>query len=352
MTKIPDILYVYIAGPMRGYPSYNFPAFFAAQAALTDSSPFDGKYVIAFNPAANDISTHRLWNMTPEAAGQWLLDNPQNFSLRDALGDDTAWIAKYADVVCVLPGWEKSRGAQAEVALARALGLEVWEFDPSDESFDILEDARPMSDPNHVPEDQGVKTKYQDGFVTTEHDPERRDYVDWVTTTKTSAFNTATFTLPEGTVTITAPASEPEVRTASSTGGEKGVKLARYDLIPVLPLRLLAEHYGRGAAKYADNQWRRGYEFSKSIAAKVRHFEAWRGGEDFDVCPADGYGCRHTDQDGNPFTGVPSDNGPTCFNHTGSHHLAADLWHSMFLLEGTEHWPEHDDRFTYPKDSR
>lgn len=41
-----------------------------------------------------------------------------------------------------------------------------------------------------------------------------------------------------------------EIRTTSRTGGQKGMKDARFDLIPIGALRQLAEHYGRGAAKY------------------------------------------------------------------------------------------------------
>ena len=47
----------------------------------------------------------------------------QGFSLREALGADTAWICAHADAIALLPGWEKSTGATAENALAVALGL-------------------------------------------------------------------------------------------------------------------------------------------------------------------------------------------------------------------------------------
>src|SRR5207245_703903 len=36
-----------------------------------------------------------------------------------------------------------------------------------------------------------------------------------------------------------------EVRSVSSTGGEKGVKAARHSLIPPYPLALLAEHFAK-----------------------------------------------------------------------------------------------------------
>lgn len=73
-----------------------------------------------------------------------------------------------------------------------------------------------------------------------------------------------------------------EVRTVSETGGAKGVKLERYDLIPVRPLEALAQRYGHGAEKYDERNWERGYEWSKSYAALQRHLNAFWRGEDED----------------------------------------------------------------------
>lgn len=105
-----------------------------------------------------------------------------------------------------------------------------------------------------------------------------------------------------------------EVRVTNEvTGGQKGSKLARYDLIPVYPLHALAEHYGRGALKYEPNNWRKGYNWSLNIAALKRHLAAFESGEDID-------------------------------EETGSPHLAAVAWHVFALLEfGVTH-PELDDR--------
>lgn len=135
----------------------------------------------------------------------------------------------------------------------------------------------------------------------------------------------------------------PEVRTTSSTGGQKGVKDERYDLIPVEPLRELALHYGRGAKKYADHQWRKGYEWSKSYAAIQRHLTAFWGGENYDTCPRTREGCATPDGEPIVFEGVVPEK--TCFNHTGSHHLTAAAWHTFTLLEFTKTHPGHDDRF-------
>lgn len=129
----------------------------------------------------------------------------------------------------------------------------------------------------------------------------------------------------------------PEERTTSSTGGQKGVKLERFDLIPIGPLTELARHFGRGARKYEDHQWRKGYEWSKSYSAIQRHLTAFWAGFDYDVCSNDPDGCKKSlDRTYSP---------GTCDNHTGSHHMVAVAWHSFVLLEFVETHPGHDDRY-------
>jgi hypothetical protein len=60
----------------------------------------------------------------------------------------------------------------------------------------------------------------------------------------------------------------------------------RMDLIPVYPLRKLAEVYTIGAKKYADRNWEKGIEYSRLYGAMLRHLTAWWGGEQND--PEDG----------------------------------------------------------------
>jgi hypothetical protein len=133
-----------------------------------------------------------------------------------------------------------------------------------------------------------------------------------------------------------------EIRTTSSTGGQKGVKEQRFDLIPIGPLTELAQHYGRGAKKYDDHQWRNGYEWSKSYAAAQRHMTAFWDGQDYDVCSNDPENCQHVTSTGEPFkTDIPD----TCYNHTGGHHLVCAVWHGFTLLEFKDVFPQHDDRF-------
>lgn len=131
-----------------------------------------------------------------------------------------------------------------------------------------------------------------------------------------------------------------EIRTKSSTGGEKGVKLERHDLIPIGPLRELAEHFGRGARKYEDHQWRKGYEWSKSYSAIQRHLTAFWGGEDYDLCTNDPDGCKTPPEASNDVYEAG-----TCYNHTGSHHMVAVAWHAFVLLEFKETFTEFDDRY-------
>ena len=104
-----------------------------------------------------------------------------------------------------------------------------------------------------------------------------------------------------------------ETRKTSSSGGEKGSKLAMHSLIPTRALTALAERFGRGTEKYAARNWERGYEWSLSYDALQRHLNAFWGGEDID-------------------------------QETGQHHLAAAMWHCVVLYEFTLDHPDFDDR--------
>lgn len=106
-----------------------------------------------------------------------------------------------------------------------------------------------------------------------------------------------------------------EVRTTSSTGGEKGVKEERFDLIPPEALAELARIYAMGSRKYKDHNYRLGYDWSKSYASLQRHANQWWSGEDTD-------------------------------EESGLSHIMHAAWHCfalyMFLLEH----PEFDDRLS------
>lgn len=107
----------YLAGPMRGYPKFNFPAFFDAEEALQRL-----KWTVA-NPARLDMEAH------PEISDPEKL--PVNamweYVERDVLAlTNLARISGPDCKVAVhfLEGWHKSKGARAEHAIAEWLGLE------------------------------------------------------------------------------------------------------------------------------------------------------------------------------------------------------------------------------------
>jgi hypothetical protein len=107
--------------------------------------------------------------------------------------------------------------------------------------------------------------------------------------------------------------AEETIYIDKETGAKKASKLARFDLVPVTPLYQLAEHYGRGAEKYEPRNWEKGYPWSLSYAALMRHLMKWWDGEDIDP-------------------------------ETGSNHMVAVAWHAFALLEFVNEHPEKDDR--------
>jgi hypothetical protein len=110
---------LYLAGPMRGYPEWNHPAFHEGARLLREA----GHEV--FNPAEQDAEMG--FNPAGLTGDLGELDKA-GFSLRAALGADLAWITGTADAIVVLPGWTASPGVRAEAATAFALSMPVWEL--------------------------------------------------------------------------------------------------------------------------------------------------------------------------------------------------------------------------------
>ena len=53
----------------------------------------------------------------------------------------------------------------------------------------------------------------------------------------------------------------------------------RYDLIPSLALKRVADLYARGAEKYDDWNWAKGQNYSRVMASLERHLHAFKQGE-------------------------------------------------------------------------
>lgn len=111
---------IYLAGPMRGIPQFNFPAFHISAAKLR------AKGHEVFSPAERDIRVHgEAFSKSSADGDNERAEREHGFNLRDALADDLDWICHHADAVALMPGWGESKGANAERATAIALGLEI-----------------------------------------------------------------------------------------------------------------------------------------------------------------------------------------------------------------------------------
>lgn len=93
---------IYVAGPMTGIEDLNFPAFNQAASMLRNL----GHEVI--NPA----------EVNPDHAMPWA----------QCMRRDIAELVK-CDAICLLPGWEKSKGATLEHHIAARLELLVAVYD-------------------------------------------------------------------------------------------------------------------------------------------------------------------------------------------------------------------------------
>lgn len=103
--------------------------------------------------------------------------------------------------------------------------------------------------------------------------------------------------------------------TDPNTGGQKGAKPERFSLIPFDALDMILRSYHYGAEKYSPHNWRRGYAWSLSFDALMRHITAWWEGENTDP-------------------------------ESGHHHLAHAGWHVLALLWFQLNAKGTDDRFS------
>lgn len=108
-------VYIYVAGPMRGYPEFNFPAFDRASDRIRSLgwpvlNPADLDRAAGFRPSRDRLPTD------PTA----LQD-----TLASAMFRDLYVISFYAYGLYVLNGWWRSEGARTEIAYARYLNLQI-----------------------------------------------------------------------------------------------------------------------------------------------------------------------------------------------------------------------------------
>jgi len=103
------------------------------------------------------------------------------------------------------------------------------------------------------------------------------------------------------------------------TGGEKCSKPEQYSLLPWDLMGEVARLYSHGSRKYARDNWRKGFDWSLSFDAMMRHSSAFWSGES-----------EHEVEAGDP--------------ETLCHHLASVIFHAFTLMYFEVEHPNLDDR--------
>ncbi len=214
---------IYIAGPMKGIPLFNFPAFDGAEAWITlewegwqavNPAQIDRDY--GFDPTS--LPEDHDWNVIPPSAG----------TREEIIRRDIEAVLS-CDAIFMLPGWEKSAGAKAELHLARWAG----------------------------------KTIYADQFA---ENPRRGDFADYV--------------YPPQSALKSAPSTEhKDTNPKDSVGCTK----PPMHCIPTPVLFEVGMGMYEGGWKYRESNWRIiGVRASIYYDAALRHLTAWWDGEDID----------------------------------------------------------------------
>jgi hypothetical protein len=115
---------VYLGGPMRGKPQYNFPAFMEAEEYINSL----GYNVV--NPADHDlgVGVEPLEGVDDKLRGELLLW-------------DFTQIVRHCQAIYLLRGWQQSEGATLEYLLAKTLGMPIYQ-QGQDELPDLIVSCR------------------------------------------------------------------------------------------------------------------------------------------------------------------------------------------------------------------
>lgn len=114
-------LKIYTAGPMTGYPQFNFPAFQEAADTLRAQG-------------IDVVSPHELDD--PETSALALKSktgtlgdaSPHGQTWGDFLARDVKIVADQVDGIAVLHNWERSKGAKLEVTVALLAGKDIYQY--------------------------------------------------------------------------------------------------------------------------------------------------------------------------------------------------------------------------------
>ena len=316
-----DVTYrprVYLAGPMTGIPAFNFPAFDAAAARLRER----GYDVVS--PAELDSPEHRKAALASVDGDPSTYNNATGDTWGQLLARDVKLIADEGiEAIVCLPGWNTSKGARLETFVGRLCGLPICWYSENDPMEPValyeLEDAHAR-----LRETSDINVKHDPASWMWEHDPVlpemARVFVDSNVGESLRRIFGPSDNLHDELASafldseVSGVTQGEERITNEKTGGQKGRKPQRMEL---LPFDVLMEHvaplYAFGASKYADHNYRKGYDWSLSFGAMMRHATQFWHGEEAD-------------------------------EETGCAHLASVVFHALALLLFAKEHPELDDR--------
>lgn len=257
----------YVGGPMRGIRRFNVYQFDSLAMWLRHSR----KWVV-HNPADHDRETWPDFE-TWEGFEAGDTDRCPKFDLSTALSWDLARVAESQHLV-LLPGWEASTGARHERHVAELTGSSIWLARRFPSTGWVLrldmhrgKDSHPVygsMQPSPVPLHEQYRTF--DDLANKSSDGGSYDTMPYKITR-------AEFTTKD---------SGERAQFDSGMVRDTDAGKPRYDLIPLLPLKRLAELYARGAQKYAERNWEQANsqaELDRFKASAFRHLAQALNGE-------------------------------------------------------------------------
>lgn len=278
---------VYIAGPMSGLPLWNWPAFERAERDLI----LQGHEPV--NPARVDEEEGAVKVIRLSSDGSIVdVRVPDSFSFRKAIKRDLE-LVESCEAIYLLTGWQDSLGATIEYDRAHRLGLKVLHSpiirreQPARSGVELLERTATAQ----AAFDAKVRAAFTDAMLV--------EVNDQIYGSDNSAEDIH---------------SSDETRVVSETGGAKGSKPSQLFTAPPAGLDALGRVCGMGAGKYEPWNYRKGYPWSLSANALLRHYLSWVNGQDTDT-------------------------------ESGESHLAHAAWHALVLIQFASDHPAHDDRY-------
>ncbi len=126
----------YLAGPMSGYPEYNFPAFEKAADVLRKRRVNGYAIYDVLSPV--DI-TRALWKERYNREFNPMKDKAEwgDPIVAEMLKRDLAAVFE-ADGIVLLPGWEQSKGANIELAVAKQVGKMILTYNPATQQIKVV----------------------------------------------------------------------------------------------------------------------------------------------------------------------------------------------------------------------